>query len=117
MHRLLHSLLAGLTLVFLQTNAVWAAGPGSPTVFTVLASTDLGESLVAQKPGVTTIRAALELALAELARQFGTVPAVGRAYEDAHDRVHRCHQPHANVTPAQWPIRGMRKRGSNLGWS
>jgi hypothetical protein len=85
MHRLIHSLLAGLTFVFLQTTAAWAAGSDSTKVFTVLASTDLGRSLVAQKPGVTTIRAAVEFALADLARQFGTVPAVGRAYEDAHD--------------------------------
>jgi len=85
MHRLLHSLLAGLAFVSLQTAAGWARGSDSPEVFTVLASTDLGQSLIAQKPGVITIRAALEFALAELARQFGTVPAVGRAYEDVHD--------------------------------
>jgi hypothetical protein len=85
MHRLIHSLLAGLTFAFLQTTGAWAAGSASPPDFTVLASTDLGRSLIAQKPGVTTIRAALEFALAELTRQFGTAPAVGRAYEDARD--------------------------------
>jgi hypothetical protein len=57
----------------------------APPGYDVLASSAMGQSLMVRKPGITSIKAALEAAFPELAQFFGTRPAIGRAYQDAKD--------------------------------
>jgi hypothetical protein len=59
--------------------------PTNSSAFTVLASTDAGKSLLAQKPGIASIKAALQATFPDLAQQLGARPTLNSAYEDAHD--------------------------------
>lgn len=61
------------------------ASNDAPAGYTVLASTDAGKSLLAQKPGITSIQAALQATFPELTKYFGNRPEIGKAFQDAHD--------------------------------
>jgi hypothetical protein len=81
------------------------AAVAPPPGYAVAASNDAGQSLVAEKPGVTTVQAALEATFPDLAAYFGQRPTIGSAYQDAHDP----HAGGATFTAAQAgrPVRGI----------
>ncbi len=69
----------------LAPTAAAPAGSDPLSEYTVVATTDMGKSLVTQKPAAATVRAALEATFPDLANYFGARPKIGRAYEDVKD--------------------------------
>jgi hypothetical protein len=61
------------------------AEKGAPAGYSVAVSTDSGKSLVTQKPNKTSVKAALEATLPDLAGYFDQRPAIGSAYQNAKD--------------------------------
>jgi hypothetical protein len=57
----------------------------APAGYAVVSSTQFGKALSAQKDGATSIQAALESTLPDLAGYFGAKPVIGAAYQDARD--------------------------------
>ncbi len=77
----------------------------APPGYSVAAINNAGKSMVTQKPGVTTITAALRATFPELAAYFGDRPTIGSAYEDAHD--HGSGGATFTATAAGAPVRGI----------
>lgn len=62
-----------------------ATSNGAPAGYSITNASDAGKSLVAQKPNVATVKAALQAVFPELATYFGSRPTLGTAYQDAKD--------------------------------
>jgi hypothetical protein len=69
----------------LTSGASTSAEADVPPGYSLAASTDLGKSLVTQKPNVASVQAALMSTFPDLETYFGNRPQIGSAYQDAHD--------------------------------
>jgi hypothetical protein len=62
------------------------SGPsGAMANYSVVTTTDTGKALATEKAGASTVQAALEATLPDLASYFGAKPTIGSAYQDAKD--------------------------------
>ena len=86
--------------------AAAVAAPGElPAGYQVVNATPLGRALSAQKPGVTTVRAALMAAFRDLTKLYGVRPTVASAYEDSRD--HRSGNATFFANVGGWPTKGV----------
>src|ERR1700722_7250394 len=79
----------GLLSAFLMAIPTLAANAPDSTnplsAYTVEVSTNCGQSLIAHKPDATTVDAALQSTVHDLAAYFGANPAIGSAFQSAKD--------------------------------
>ena len=94
-----------LLLLALSTARAVAAPGELPAGYQVVNATPLGRALSAQKPGVTTVKAALLAAFRDLTKLYGVRPTVASAYEDSRDHHSGNATFFANV--GGWPTKGV----------
>ena len=82
-----------------------APATDAPPGYAVAASNAAGQSLVAQKPNAVSVQTALESTFPDLASYFGSRPAIGSSYEDAHD--HKTGGATFTVNSAGQQVRGI----------
>ncbi|MGD0390416.1 MAG: hypothetical protein ABSC42_15840 [Tepidisphaeraceae bacterium] len=81
------------------------ASSNAPAGYGLAAATDAGKAWVTKKPGITTVTAALEATLPDLATFFGSKLAIQGAFEDTKD--HQSGAASFTATLAGQPIVGL----------